>query len=429
MNIPARTWLNVVIPLLLAGVVYLSVSAILHARKVRDLMVDRAEIKHVRYGLLNMEEWTEKTGVILGKKISEMEITPENSEAILEGIEGVLHMLIDEVEAMMLDRTTGPFSEVKRWIAGLTFDLDQLRDSVPSYSMQILKELEKPENREAITRFLENKLESYVASTGSPGSDQILRQLLNAYGCSTREECEQLLTGQIVEQSAGLRRMVVLIVFLAVAIFLLVVAGPVRTGFLMPLWLFLALGALLTCGVTMPMITLEATIVNLRFQLMGEEVVFGENILFFQSKSITDVVGILIREGTFPMILVGILIFSFSIVFPVLKLSATLGYQVAGPSLKSNTWIRFFVFKSGKWSMADVMVVAIFMAYIGFNGIVGNQLEQLREGTGAADIATSNGTQLMSGFYLFLTYCLLGLFLAERLSRHQRNRLTAGSGS
>ena len=140
-------------------------------------------------------------------------------------------------------------------------------------------------------------------------------------------------------------------------------------------------------------------------------------------------VGILSREGTFPMILVGILIFSFSIVFPVLKLSATLGCQVAGPSLKSNTWIRFFVFKSGKWSMADVMVVAIFMAYIGFNGIVGNQLEQLREGAGTASIATANGTQLMSGFYLFLSYCLLGLFLAERLSRHQRNKLTAGSGS
>jgi uncharacterized paraquat-inducible protein A len=32
------------------------------------------------------------------------------------------------------------------------------------------------------------------------------------------------------------------------------------------------------------------------------------------------------------------------------------------------------VFKTGKWSMADVIVVAIFMAYIGFSGIVGEQL-------------------------------------------------------
>ena len=32
---------------------------------------------------------------------------------------------------------------------------------------------------------------------------------------------------------------------------------------------------------------------------------------------------------------------------------------------KKNKLIQFFAFKSGKWSMADVMVVAIFMAYIG----------------------------------------------------------------
>ena len=38
--------------------------------------------------------------------------------------------------------------------------------------------------------------------------------------------------------------------------------------------------------------------------------------------------------------------------------------------------VRFFVLKSGKWSMADVMVVAIFMAYIGFNGIITSQFGQ-----------------------------------------------------
>jgi hypothetical protein len=66
--------------------------------------------------------------------------------------------------------------------------------------------------------------------------------------------------------------------------------------------------------------------------------------------------------------------------------------------------------------MADVMVVAIFMAFIGFNGIVGNQLEQLREGAEPVKMITSNGTQLLSGFYLFLSYCLLGLLFSSRLS-------------
>ena len=34
---------------------------------------------------------------------------------------------------------------------------------------------------------------------------------------------------------------------------------------------------------------------------------------------------------------------------------------------------RFLVFKSGKWSMAEVMVVAMFMSIIGFNRVINSQ--------------------------------------------------------
>ncbi len=45
--------------------------------------------------------------------------------------------------------------------------------------------------------------------------------------------------------------------------------------------------------------------------------------------------------------------------------------------------------------MADVMVVAIFMAYIGFNGIVGNQMDSLSRSSEAVEIFTTNGTKLL----------------------------------
>lgn len=411
-----RTILIVTVSMLLALMVYLTVRAILHARQIQELMVDRAEIRHVRYGLLSMDEWSAKAGLILEKKIAEFEITPENSQAILKSIERILYMLIDEVEQMMLERTSGQFSEIKRWIAGLTFDVGQLRDSVPSYSMQILNELEKPESRRALKQFFEDKLDAYDDITGV---DPLvtLAPLLNKYDAATKEECEHLISSETDRLSSFLIRLVALIILLALVIFLGSLYIPEKPGPVLTVLLLLCLFTLLAGGITSPMIALEATIDNLRFRLLGEVVTFGENILLFQSKSITDVVMILIREGSIPMIGVGVLIFSFSIIFPALKLLATLWHQLGSEKLKSNRWIRFFVFKSGKWSMADVMVVAIFMAYIGFNGIVGNQLEQIREGTGQAEIITSNGTQLLSGFYLFLSYCLLGLLLSERLSR------------
>jgi hypothetical protein len=67
--------------------------------------------------------------------------------------------------------------------------------------------------------------------------------------------------------------------------------------------------------------------------------------------------------------------------------------------------------------MADVMVIAIFMTYIGFNGIITNQLGQLSSATQDLEILTTNGTSLQPGYYLFLTYTLLALFLSGFLTR------------
>jgi uncharacterized paraquat-inducible protein A len=140
-------------------------------------------------------------------------------------------------------------------------------------------------------------------------------------------------------------------------------------------------------------------------------------VLYFQSKSILDVFWIMITHKDIQMKLVGILLVTFSIVFPVLKMISSMGYYFNFRKLRDNPVIRFFVLKSGKWSMADVMVVAIFMAYIGFNGIISSQLGHLRSADQELVILTTNATALQPGFYLFLTYTLLALILTGFLTR------------
>ena len=67
--------------------------------------------------------------------------------------------------------------------------------------------------------------------------------------------------------------------------------------------------------------------------------------------------------------------------------------------------------------MADVMVVAIFMTYIGEKGIITSQFGQLSAAGQELVIVTTNATSLQPGFYLFLTYTLLALFLSGFLTR------------
>jgi hypothetical protein len=117
------------------------------------------------------------------------------------------------------------------------------------------------------------------------------------------------------------------------------------------------------------------------------------------------------------MKLVGVLLITFSVFFPLLKMLSSVVYYHNYRNARENPLIRFFVLKSGKWSMADVMVIAMFMAYIGFNGIITSQLGQLNETGPQLDILATNGTSLQPGFYLFLAFVLLGLFLSGIITR------------
>ena len=67
--------------------------------------------------------------------------------------------------------------------------------------------------------------------------------------------------------------------------------------------------------------------------------------------------------------------------------------------------------------MADVMVVAIFMAYIGFSGIVTEQLNQLKDISTTMDILTTNNSSLKEGFFLFTGFVLLSILISTKIDR------------
>ena len=412
------TQLQVIISsLLFLATTFLTVQVILMAKENQQRKIDQAEISHIRYGLLNVDEWSEKIAVIMTEKIEEFELTPENRESLQGSLEDILYKLIDEVEVLMEDRISGSFSGVKRWIAGFAIDIDQLRDSVPEFAITVLEELNKPETKAELKNYLLVKMDEFKQGTFNKDKMELLASLLVKYGCVDRPDCQIVLADKIAAQNDAINWRVILILVLVFLIFLinLISKGPLNK-FQVPILILSSL-CLLLSGITTPMIELEARIDMLIFQLIGEEVIFRNNIIFFQSKSITDVVSILMKEGSLQMIFVGLLIFVFSIIFPSVKLISSYIYWLDFKGLRDHKLIKFFVIKSGKWSMADVMVVALFMAYIGFNGIIGSQLDQLSRSAKPVEIFSTNGTQLVGGFYLFLIFCISGLVLSEALTR------------
>src|SRR6185436_5627298 len=172
-------------------------------------------------------------------------------------------------------------------------------------------------------------------------------------------------------------------------------------------------------GLAAPMIEIDARIQEINFMLIGKNIQFNDQVLFYQSKSIIDVVKILIETGKADSVLVGLLILIFSIVFPVAKLLSTKFFLLGSDKWRNSKIIKFFAFKSGKWSMADVMVVAIFMAYIGFKGILDSELGKMSTDMNNQNVASiaTNKTSLQPGFILFIAFVLFSLILSVILKK------------
>jgi hypothetical protein len=417
-NQPGKAHLKIVLSTAaIIAALFFTVQYIIVARQNQKLKTDLAEINYIRYGLLNVDEWSNQLSTILSIKILEFKLTPESREKIIQNVEYILYEMIDDVEQMMVESTTANLSGIQKLFAGFAINLDPLRDSVPSYANQLIGELSKPENRAFLQEFLSEKLNDLTSSTYNLDQKEPLLAVMEKHNCFDKVECQELIREEIEWNNKAISLRVNLIMILAVAVFLVNLLSRKKINLIQSTLLIITSFTLLIGGVTTPMIDLEASIDHLMLKLMGEELIFQKNIIFFQSKSITDVVRILFEDGSLPMIFVGILVFTFSIIFPSLKLISSLLYTYRIGRLKENQVIQFFVLRSGKWSMADVMVVAIFMAFIGFDGIIGSQLDLLVVSAKPVEIFTTNGTQLLSGFYLFLLFCISSLILSEITTR------------
>lgn len=127
---------------------------------------------------------------------------------------------------------------------------------------------------------------------------------------------------------------------------------------------------------------------------VNEDVVFqGKMYYYYQNKSITDIIGILWKSENF---VVAISIIGFSIGIPVIKLLGTL-YFLMRKQVNLQGFIYRLLGKLGKWSMADVFVVAAFLAYLSFYNM----------NTG---IDTEANT--LFGLYFFLTYVVLSIIVS-----------------
>jgi hypothetical protein len=379
---------------------------------------DIAELNHVKYGLFSVDEWKRQIAAILAAEIDKMYLSDANERELRKHVEVQLNTLVDNVDRKIRQSNAGSAGGwVKQSLINVFVSLEDIKKGIPEYAAAAIREVTKAKTSGRIKSALNEQLKVVVAQTFEAQDRSRLNRILYRTGTPDIQGARLALARAVADKQARIVREALLLILLCAALFALsgFNARPLR-----PSRYFLLLAALvllLLAGVTMPMIDMEAKISQMSFVLAGYPIHFENQVLYFQSKSILDVFWIMITHPDLPMKCVGVLVITFSLFFPLLKIVSSLAYYFDYRRARQNPAVAFFVLKSGKWSMADVMVVAIFMAYIGFNGIITSQFGQLNTASQELVILTTNGTSLQPGYFLFLTYTLLALMFSGFLSR------------
>ncbi len=160
-------------------------------------------------------------------------------------------------------------------------------------------------------------------------------------------------------------------------------------------------------GLTMPVlnITLSSKAVTSMGELEGESL--------NKTRSIMSTIADLYDQDK---TLVASLILLFSVIVPVTKGLLLLTALSRRSGLLARRLVAF-VKRIGKWSMADVMVVAVYLTYLSTNyqessiheelSVIGMKVQ--------VDLFTQMVSTLLPGFYWFLGYCLISLISLEVL--------------
>ena len=411
----------------------------------RLVRTDLAEIEHARYGILSADQWRSIIGPMLSAQVDNIDLKGQ-SKSLRPMVERSLYALLDNIKTQMTSNQPaspnarasgkpGPSAAKPMPASPPAFNpmivnmiVGALRPHVPEYTDVVMAELSKPQTSKSFKDSIRSVLADAVKNTFGTTDMTTYNAILKHYGCSSGAACEVTLGNQIAAADKQLNRDYLIVLASASLGFILLMAGTptLSRGAVGVLMLFCI--SMLVGGVLSPMLEVEVRVTKIDATLLGTPIEFRDQSLYYRSKTVLEVFQTLIQIGRPEMTLVAVLLILFSVVFPALKMLALVAALFRPALLRTSRLIKLFAFTLSKWSMADVMALAIFMSFVAFNGVIGSSMEGLRDMPNVNQVMIpTNASKILLGYYLFIGFCVSSILLSKKLERGIA--LSAASGS
>jgi len=373
---------------------------------------DLIELSSIEYGLLNVDKWESVLADIIALKLEDFSDDEMDKKELKKNVSALLKTLIDDYEKTTQKKNSGGlFASVKNSLYASAFD--GIREDIPALTDKVMLFLDVKNNKDGIKEYIVLLLKKYTEGTFSRTDYSTVESIIKQHEGETNENTVTILRQKLKEQNESniLHKSILTVAFFSFICVFFFSKTVSKTDYLLGvLFSFL----LLFLGITLPMIEIDARISEMSFSFLNESISFKDQVLFYKSKSIYQVVTLMMSQHKFNLIAVGSLIFLFSVLFPITKLISSILYLV-NKKLKNSKIIQFFIFKTGKWSMADVFVIAIMMAFIGFEGIISSQLNQLETIYESVNILTTNNSNVLFGFFSFTAFVIVSIAISHKM--------------
>lgn len=391
-----------------------------------------ADINRINYGLFNMELWKEKAVDIFTKRIEDFEVPPQAyvdidaelqvyltalyKEWLLSG--KLVNQFVDEaLESGSMNKMVANLAKNYFGSEMKNFGLDK---RIPDIAATLTEEIKR--NEPMLAGYLKQGLKALLFDENAIPIKDLREPVYNHFGHDNLIDTNKDLTERVATLETQINQQIKIVyaIVLGLVVLCFFVYNIVGGATAISLISFASI-ILLFLGVTMPMIDIDGRLNEFQMSIVGSTISFDEQYLYYQSKSILDVTSTLIKGRGIDLKIVGVMILLFSIVVPFIKLLLSSIFLYSN-KIRNSKIAKGIIYHLGKWSMADVFVVAMFMAYIGFYGIISAQLNEIGGNQTGYAVETINYSRLSPGALFFTTYCILSIVTGILIKRWENKQ-------
>jgi hypothetical protein len=425
---PAKKFglLNVILILglgiLLCGEVYFGYRLHSLSAKQEQIKEDYSMSNNITFGIFSVDQWRDRIEAVVKSQVNDYTMTDEQKRALKLQVEQALRGLINKTVNEINKPQKGLGAKLKKLAFNAIVNPDDIQAQVPSFAQTIIDKVNSPSSTNRLKSIATSKVHQLAKQTYDSthvANAEVTEYLYKKYRVNNPVDYNKKINselGAIRQVTYNYAYAMLGCVALAFGLWLLMRKFVHLHAILFVMSLLFAF-VLLMVGVTTSIIEVDARIQSLNFMLLGQKVVFENQVLFFQSKSIWEIVQTLINQSKPDAVLVGILIMVFIIILPIVRMIAKGIHILSKKQLAENKVVTYLAFDSAKWDMADVMVVGILMTYIGLNGILKSQLANLNIHNTVLTTVTANDTSLQPGYFIFVGYVVFAIILGYILKR------------